>query len=74
VEITDKKSKNIERKKIYNCIKIRALIIIYVKGQRIQWFGHIMRKEEINEVRTSIECKLTSRRPLGRSKKRWMDR
>ena len=45
----------------------------YIKGQRIQWFGHAMRREETNEVRAAIEYKPTGRRPRGRPKKRWMD-
>jgi hypothetical protein len=48
-------------------------ITSYVKGQRIQWFGHTMRRDETNEVRASIEYKPTGRRPRGRPKKRWMD-
>lgn len=49
-------------------------IISYVKGQRIQWFGHIMRREETNEVWASIEYKTTGKRPRGRPKKQWTKR
>lgn len=44
----------------------------YAKAQRIQWFGHAMRKEETNEARVAIEChpsiNQTVRRPRGRPK------
>lgn len=33
-----------------------------------------MRRDETNEVRVSIEYKITGKRPRGRPKKRWMDR
>lgn len=48
-------------------------ITSYVKGQRIQWFGHTIKREETNEARAAIEYKPTGRRPRGRPKKRWMD-
>jgi len=61
-----------KNKEIREITKV-PLITSYVKGQRIQWFGHIMRREETNEVRAAIEYKPTGRRPRGRPKKRWMD-
>jgi len=48
-------------------------ITSYIKGQRLQWFGHAMRREETNEVRAAIEYKPTGRRPRDRPKKRWID-
>jgi len=44
-----------------------------VKGQRIQWFGRTMRREDTSEARASIEYKPTGRRPRGRPKKRRTD-
>jgi len=41
-----------------------------VKGQRIQWFVHTMRREETSEARALIVYKPTGRRPRGRPKKR----
>lgn len=51
-------------------IWVRYKLHRYVKNQRIQWFGHTMRREEVNEVRASIEYKPTRRRLRGRPKKR----
>jgi len=50
-----------------------SYITSYVKGQRVQWFGHTMRREETNEIKASIEYKLTGKRLRGRPKKRWND-
>lgn len=36
-------------------------------------FGHLMRREETNEIRTSVKYKPIGSRPRGRLKKRWMD-
>jgi len=48
-------------------------ITSYIKGQRIQWFGHAMRLEETNEVRAAIEYKPAGRRPRGRQTGETMD-
>ncbi|KAL4090324.1 hypothetical protein QTP88_025183 [Uroleucon formosanum] len=45
----------------------------FIKGQRIQWLGHILRREENDPVRDAFEWKPMGIRPRGRPKKRWID-
>jgi hypothetical protein len=45
----------------------------YIKGQRLQWFGHIMRRSEEETIRAVIEWQTEGKRPRGRPRKRWLD-
>lgn len=45
----------------------------YKKGQRLQWFGHIMRKSEEETIRAVIKWKPQGRRPRDRPRKKWLD-
>lgn len=45
-------------------------VISYIKGHRIQWLGHIMRREESEPV---FEWKLQGKIPRGRRRKKWLD-
>jgi hypothetical protein len=42
----------------------------YIKGQRIQWLGHIVRRRENEVVRAALEWKPQGKRPKGRPGKR----
>lgn len=42
------------------------------EGQ-LRWFGHALHREEDSIARTALDLKIRGKRPLGRSKKRWMD-
>ncbi|XP_025193622.1 uncharacterized protein LOC112593445 [Melanaphis sacchari] len=64
--------RRIKNKEIREIPKV-PFITSYIKGQRIQWYGHATRQEETNETREAIENKPAGRRPKGRPKKRWMD-
>jgi hypothetical protein len=44
----------------------------YIRGQRIQWFGYIMRGNDVKIIKTVMSWKPTGRRPRGRSRKKWM--
>ncbi|KAL4131010.1 hypothetical protein QTP88_008370 [Uroleucon formosanum] len=50
-----------------------APVTSYIKGQRLQWFGHIMRKNKEETIRAVIEWKPEMKRPRGRPRKRWYD-
>ncbi|KAF0705870.1 Uncharacterized protein FWK35_00030060 [Aphis craccivora] len=45
----------------------------FIKSQRIQWLGHIMRIRENEVVRLKLEWKPIGKRPRGRPRKRWID-
>ncbi|VVC34675.1 HMG-I/HMG-Y, DNA-binding, conserved site [Cinara cedri] len=45
----------------------------YIRGQRIQWFGHIMRGSDDKIIKTVMSWKPTGKRPRGRPRKRWID-
>ena len=48
-------------------------IIIYVKAQRMSWFGHINRMPETSIVKRINNWKPFTGRPAGRPKSRWED-
>lgn len=45
----------------------------FIKGQRIQWLGHIMRRGENEPLRAALEWVPHGKRPRGRPRKRWLD-
>lgn len=45
----------------------------YIRGQRIQWFGHIMRGSDDKINKRVLSWKPTGKRPRGRPRKRWID-
>jgi len=47
-----------------------ALISSFISGQRIQWFGHVMRRNE-ETIRAVLGWKPTENKPRGWSRKRW---
>lgn len=50
-----------------------SLIKCYTRGQRIQWFGRVMRGNDDNTVITVMSRRTTGKRPRGRPRKKWMD-
>ena len=44
-----------------------------VQERRLQWYGHVMRREETHVVRRVFEMEVPGRRGRGRPKRRWMD-
>lgn len=50
-----------------------APVTSYMKGQRLQWLGHIMRRSEEETIRAVIEWQPEGKRPRGRQRKRWLD-
>jgi len=45
----------------------------FIKRQRIQWLGHIIRRRENKVVIVTLEWKPIGKRPRGRPRKRWID-
>ena len=48
-------------------------VVNFMKGQRIQWLGHMWRRSEDDINRVILEWKPTGKRPRGRPRKRWLD-
>lgn len=49
-----------------------APVTSFIKRQRLQWLGNIMRKEENNISKSITEYKSLGIRPRGRPRKRWI--
>jgi hypothetical protein len=44
-----------------------------VKAQRIKWFGHVMRRSDLEYLKVMVEWKPTGKRSWEHPKKRWID-
>ena len=41
--------------------------------RRLEWFGHVKRRDETENIRAVVETKMEGKRPRGRPKLRWKD-
>jgi len=48
-------------------------VINFIKGQRIQWLGHIMCRKENDSLSAAFEWIPQGKRPRGRPRKIWLD-
>jgi hypothetical protein len=48
-------------------------IIRIIKSRRMRWAGHVARMEEKRNVYRLLVGKPEGKRPLGRSRRRWID-
>jgi len=46
-------------------------IISVLQQNRLQWYGHVLRKEDNDWVKKCMVCEVESARPRGRPKKTW---
>lgn len=44
-----------------------------IRKRRLQWEGHVWRKEGTSWIQTIQDSMLEGKRPLGRPRKRWED-
>ena len=44
-----------------------------IQEKRLQWYGHVQRREKDHVTRKTLEMELEGRRARGRPKRRWMD-
>ena len=49
-------------------------ITTYVAQKRFSWYGHVMRRDEMNVAKHVTPMKVGGKRPRGRPRLRWMDR
>ena len=48
-------------------------IISLLQQNRLQWYGHVLRKEDDDWVKKYMEYKVEGRRPRGRPKRTWRE-
>ena len=48
-------------------------IATVMRRRRREWFGHIKRRDETENIRAVVEMKMEGKRPRGRQKLRWYD-
>ena len=44
-----------------------------MRRRRREWFGHVKRKDETENIRAVVEMKMERKRPRGRPKLRWKE-
>ena len=52
--------------------KVEAIATV-MRRRRLQWFGHVKRRGETENIRAVAEMKIEGKRPRGRPKLRWKD-
>ena len=58
--------------------KLRSLVGVepittFIRGGRLRWYGHVMRKGDENWVKKCMEYRVEGRRPVGRPRKTWLE-
>ena len=48
-------------------------IATFIRSGRLIWYGHVTRKGDKDWVRKCMKCRVESRRPVGRSRKTWLE-
>ena len=48
-------------------------IILIVQQNRLQWYGHVLRKEDTDWVKKCLEYEVEGSRPRGRPKRTWRE-
>ena len=54
--------------------ELRRLVVVepitaFLRGSRLRWYGHVMRKGDEDWVKTCMEYRVEGRRPYGRPRK-----
>ena len=52
--------------------KVEAIATV-MRRRRLEWFGHVKRRCETENIRPVAEMKIEGKRPRGRPKLRWED-
>jgi len=48
-------------------------IILILQQNRLQWYGHVLRKEDTDWVKKCMEYEVDGSRPRGRPKRTWKE-
>ena len=53
-------------------VKVEHIATV-MRRRRLEWFGHVKRRDETENSRAVVEMKMDGKRPRGRPKLRWKD-
>ena len=48
-------------------------IVTVMRRRRLEWFGHVKRRNETDNIRAVVEMKMEGKRPRGRPTLMWND-
>ena len=48
-------------------------IVYFIRGGRLRWYGHVIRKGDEDWVKKCMKYKVEGRRPVGRPRKTWLE-
>ena len=48
-------------------------IAMVMRRRRLEWFGHVKRRDDTENIREVVELKMEGKGPRGRPKLRWKD-
>ena len=48
-------------------------ITTFIRGGRLRWYGHVMRKGDEDWVKKCMEYRVEGRRPIGRPRRTWLE-
>jgi len=68
VELQDR----VPSKKLRGRLRLDDIISV-LQQNRLQWYGHVLRKEDNDWVKKCMEYEVEGARPRGRPKKTWRD-
>jgi len=68
VKLKDRVS-NKELRERLGIVDITSLL----QQNRLQWYGHVLRKDDNDWVKKCMECEVVGSRPRGRPKRAWLE-
>ena len=69
VRLTDR----VRTAELYERMGVEEAIDRVVENRRLQWYGHVLRRDEGENVRRVLDIEVDGRKKKGRPKKTWME-
>ena len=63
----------LEHRRNEEILEEAKLVPIAMVMRRLEWFGHVKRRDKIANIRAVAEMRMEGKRPRGRPKLRWKD-
>jgi len=63
---------NVPSKELRERLGIDGIVLV-LQQNRLRWYGHVLRKEDIDWVQKCMEYKVEGCRPRGRPKRTWRE-
>jgi len=63
---------HVRNEEIRNEAKVKP-VSKHMRKRRLQWYGHVLRRDSEEDIRYVTELKIVGKRKRGRPKRRWMD-